>query len=285
MYNETTKMTALSPYPNRKSNSKNDNHGNRLPQVLRYIPGVVLLLAAFAAIYYSTFRWLINVWSADREFSHGFLVPIVSLYLIWIRRDKIRTIVPYPSITTGTIVLMTSALLLAAGRAGGFVLAEGISLLLFIPACVLFLGGWSCLKALALPMGYLLFMVPWMEEFLSHIHWPFQILSAKIGVSILEILGYPVFLERIYIFLPEITLKVVEACSGVRFLTAVVALGFPLVYITQRSWWTAAGVILGAALLGGPVSTTQVVSSAILGTGSAERINKVRADEGRPAGD
>jgi EpsI family protein len=176
-------------------------------------------------------------------------VPFITGYLIWINRKYYSSIEASPDLLWGGIVLAVSGSLLVAGRVGGLSLAEAISLLLVFPGIVLVLWGRECLKAVALPLAYLQFMVPWTNEFIDRVHWPFQILSAKIGVAILGLFDTPVYLEGKYILLPNITLEVAKECSGVAYLTSVVAFGILLVYLTQRSWKRGIVVILAGVLV------------------------------------
>ena len=214
---------------------------------LQFALGLGVLIALLAFVYYPTFKWLVTeIWWLDKEYSHGFLVPFIVAYLIWIRRGYLASLPTRPAPVAGSLVLLFSAGLLLGGRAGGFRQAEGFSFLFVLPGLVLFLWGWTHLKALALPLAYVQFMVPWMEDFIDRVHWPFQLLSAEIGVGVLRVFGYPVFHTGKYITLPAITLEVARECSGLRFLMSIIALGIPLVYLTQRSWKRAITVILSA---------------------------------------
>ena len=206
-------------------------------------------LAVILFDYNKGISWLINIWWNDKEYSHGFLVPLVAGYLIWLKKDYFSSIRMEPDLFRGGVGLLLSGMLLVAGRAGGFPLAEAISLLFILPAIVIFLWGWNFLKAVALPLAYLQFMVPWMDEFIDRIHWPFQMLSAKFGVAVLNLVNIPVFQDGKYIHLPNITLEVARECSGVAFLTSVIALGIPLVYLTQKTWRRGVIVILAGVLV------------------------------------
>jgi EpsI family protein len=211
--------------------------------------GLLLLLGATVLLYHSSLAWLVYFWLDNKDYSHGFLVLPVSVYLVWIKREHLAHLDPRPSPLAGSVMLLASGLLLLAGRAGGLVLAEAVSLLSFLPGIVLFVWGWGYLKTLALPLAYLQFMVPWMIEFIDRVHWPFQLLSANLGVWLLQGLGFAALQEGIFIMLPRITLEVAQECSGVRFLTSIIAIGIPLVYLTQRTWWMGVGVIASGVII------------------------------------
>ncbi len=225
--------------------------------------GIFGLLLAF--LYNSTFAWLLKTWQQDSEFSYGFLVPLISLWLVWIKREQLASLVARPSPVSGALIILLSGFLLLAGRAGGFVLAEGISLLFILPGIVLFLLGWDYLKALALPLAYLNFMVPWMEEITNQMHRPFQLLSAKLGALLLDSLGIPVFRDGISIMLPRVSMEVVGGCSGVQFLLSVIGLGIPLVYLTQKTWKRGIIVIAFSVAISIPTNGARVALAGIMG--------------------
>ena len=208
----------------------------------------VLFLVLYVAAYRSASLWLVGQWTTDKAYSHGPLIPFISLYLIWTRREFLASLRVAPWRWTGGLLLLLCAGLLIVGRVGAFVQIEIVSFALFLPAAILFLHGAKMLRALALPLFYLQFMIPWLDEFYEKIHNPFQLFAAKIGSTLLGLL-FPVYTDGIYISLPHISLEVARECSGINFLTTVLAVGVPLVYLTQKTWKRALTVLaLGAAI-------------------------------------
>jgi EpsI family protein len=202
-----------------------------------------LLAGVVLFVHYRTFVWLLQIWWELSKYSHGFLIPLIASYLIWIKRDQLARLPRRPHLATGALFLLVSAILLLAGRAGGFILLEAISFLILLPGIVLSVWGPGHLRALILPLAYLQFMVPWMEELIARASWSFQLFSAYLASLLLQAIGFSVFRESTHLQLSHITLEVTPGCSGISFLTATVALGIPLVYLTQRTWLRAAGVL------------------------------------------
>ncbi len=221
---------------------------SRLAHPRRYA-GAAVLVIVIALLYKETFAWLVHIWWADKEQSHGFLVPLVSGYLIWRKRELLMLQTGKPAVLAGCGLVLLAVALYVAGRCGGVVLAEGISFLLLLPGLTLFIKGWETLKALVLPLAYLQFMVPWMEEFIDRVHGLFQHLSAWFAVALMRVTDVPVALEGRYILIPNMTLEVAKECSGVQFLTSVIALGLPLVYISQTKWSRALAVLSSGVLI------------------------------------
>jgi exosortase len=142
------------------------------------------------------------------------------------------------------------SLMLMMGNIGGVVIFQELSLIIIIPGLILMLLGTRYLMALALPLAYLILMVPILDEVIDKIHWPFQVFSATMGSAPLKILNIPFFHKAQYIELPNITLEVAEECSGVRYLISIIAIGIPLAYFTQRGWLRKVALVIIAVITG-----------------------------------
>src|SRR5687768_18226911 len=103
-----------------------------------------ILLSAFALLYRDVILKLINDWSIDENYSHGFLVAPIALYFVWERRNLLQSTMVRPSIL-GVPVVLLSIVLLIAGVLGAEVFTTEVSMLGVIAGSVLFLGGWGFL--------------------------------------------------------------------------------------------------------------------------------------------
>jgi hypothetical protein len=83
---------------------------------------------AFFAAYFSTILKLVEHWSANDMYSYGFLVPVISGYLIWLRRDRLRDVPISPSFAAGLVVLAGGLSMLVVGRVSATNLIEELSL-------------------------------------------------------------------------------------------------------------------------------------------------------------
>ena len=186
-----------------------------------------ILLFVYAPVLHA----MVLQWWNISFYSYAFLIPVVSAYLVWIRRDRVLAIVPQPHYGSGSVLLTLGLLVLVIGQTGGINALQQISLLITLPGMILFLFGKSVLKALLLPITFLLFMIPIWEVVTDPLHVPFQAFSANLGVVLLRVVGIPVFQDGVFIHLPNITLEVARACSGVNYLIAVLATSIPLATI------------------------------------------------------
>ena len=161
----------------------NENHSNALPENIWIKVG--LLIGAFAFACAKVMPLLVRTWSRD-DYSHGFLVPIIALYFIWADRKRLRNLLIQPNILGGLILTLMGSLMLMIGNIGGVVIFQELSLIIIIPGLILMLLGTRYLMALALPLAYLILMVPILDEVIDKIHWPFQLFSANDGFNFVK---------------------------------------------------------------------------------------------------
>jgi EpsI family protein len=226
-----------------EGNAASVGHG---PLLLRIVGlGIPLILLCAPTV-----GDLANMWWNGYGFSHGFLVPLVSLYLAWLQRPTLRRIPVAPALGLGWLWLGATTLLLLASQVGGVITTAGVALILVLAGLVLLLCGYGYLRALAFPLAYLIFMTPVLGSLTEPLEWPFQLLTASMSVSMLQALGIPVLLEHsIDIVLPTVTLEVARQCSGAGLLVAVLAIGLPLAFLSLRAWWSRIALVLSSIMV------------------------------------
>ncbi len=182
-------------------------------------------------------------------YSYGFLVPVISL--VWVRheKEKLRRLPIQPSLISGVIVLLTGGVMLVLGQVSSAAIVQELAVIVIIPGLVSLLLGKRFLLALALPLAYLVLMVPILDGVVDRLHLPFQLFSAAIAERLLNAVHIPVFRTGQCLELPNITLEVANACSGVRYLISTIALCIPLAFITQKNWMPRALLFFFAILL------------------------------------
>ncbi len=193
---------------------------------------------------------LAETWWVRDDYSHGFLVPLISFYFIWYRRERLKQLRLQPAFLLGISVVITSGMMLLLGEAGGVITLQELSLVVMIAGLVLCHLGKDYLRVLGFPIAYLLFMIPITDEIINPLHWSFQLMTAKMGVAFLETLGFTALLENQYIILPNITLEVAKACSGINYLISIITIGIPLAYVTQKNVWCRVILVVSAVIIG-----------------------------------
>jgi exosortase A len=175
-------------------------------------------LCLFAIIFYPEITTAFQVWRNSDAFSHCFLVLPVVAYLIWDRRDLAMATVLRPAPGIALLAVPVAAAWFVAERLG---VMEGRQLmaLTLIQVMIASLFGLRMWRALAAPLLYLFFLVPFGEFLVS----PLQSLAVHFTKIGLDLVGIPNFTDGIVIEIPEGTFLVHQACSGLRFLIATMA--------------------------------------------------------------
>jgi EpsI family protein len=224
---------------------------------------LALLVLMLSYAYLPVLGALVTTWRERDDYSFGFLIPVISLYLVWYRRERLKQLPIQPAYLTGLLALVTVGSMLLVGAAGNVMVIQELSLVGMIAALVLLLMGKAYLRALAFPLAYLLFMIPIADEIIEPLHWSFQLMTAKISVGILQALGFTALLDGQYIVLPTITLEVAKACSGINYLISIIAIGIPLAYMTQKNVWCRVVLVVSAVAIGIAANWIRVASIGI----------------------
>ena len=179
---------------------------------------------------------LVRAWSVDGDYSHGFLIVPIAIYLGWERRSRLASAVARPS-ALGLLLVLASVAMLGAGVLGAELFLTRLSLLGVVVGTVAFLYGWQHARILAFPIAFLLLMIPIPAIVFNQIAFPLQMLASRVGEVALTAVGIPVLREGNVITLSTTTLEVAEACSGIRSLMSLLTLAILLGYVTDsRSW-------------------------------------------------
>jgi EpsI family protein len=221
----------------------------------------VLILIACAAVLaaeWPALAGMVYMWSNSPMYSYGWLVPAISAFVLWSRREALRRAAISPAVIPGLAVLGLWAVLLVAGRVGGILLLEQIALVIAVAGLVLLFAGPAVFRASWAAIAYLLLGVPIWDGFTEPLHLRFQLMSAGYGVSMLQAIGIPAYGRGTFVELPTMRIEVARACSGVNYLIAVLALGLPLAYLYLRSWWRRAVLIAAALLIAAAANSLRV---------------------------
>jgi len=190
------------------------------------LSAVFVYILLGAVLYRTSVHTLLRMWQRE-DFTYGYIIPPIVLYLLWDKRDELKRIPPEPS-WGGFFPLGAGIGLYVLGELGGEYTALFLSLwLVVVGLCWLHLG-WRKLKVIAFPLAFLLVMFPPPNLIYSNVSLKLKLLSSRIGVHMLQFLGMSAYREGNIIDLGFSKLQVVDACSGLRYLIPLVALGFLL---------------------------------------------------------
>ena len=204
-----------------------------------------LCAGLLGVIYYDALALMVGIWIDDENYGHGFFVPFISLFLIWMKRDQIRALEPRGS-WWGLSLIVAGLALYVIGELGTLAPLLQLSFwLVLVGLCWATLGG-RIVRALSFPLLYLLTMIPLPQFLLQGLSGQLQLLSSALGVGCLQVVGVTAFREGNVIDLGPIQLQVVEACSGLRYLFPLMSLALLCAYLFQGPMWKRAVVFLSS---------------------------------------
>lgn len=220
----------------------------------------------------SAFRWMVARWSDKvsfgADYSHGYLIPFVSIGACWFRRDQLIK-APKKSNKYGLWVIVGALALHWLGAKIQQTRLSLMSLIMIIWGVPLYLWGWQLAKVLIFPCSYLIFCVP--LNFLDALAFPLRMLSAKMATVIVNVIGIEALQRGSAIWVGpnyEIPLDVADPCSGLRSLLAMTALTAVYAYSTQKTLvkkWLLFMCSIPLAVFGniGRITTIAVMSQAV----------------------
>jgi exosortase D (VPLPA-CTERM-specific) len=200
---------------------------------------VLLALVAFSG----ALRELVRRWIAQEEYSHGFFIPLVSIWLLWSRREALLGSVGRPA-WVGLGLLALAGAMHVVGEVSAFFLFSQVGFVVALMGIVLCAGGYSLLRVAFIPIIFLLFAIPTPYFLDSVLSWRLQLISSALGVYVIRLFDIPVHLAGNVIDLGNYKLQVVDACSGLRYLYPLASLGFLAAYLFQAPLWKRAIVFV-----------------------------------------
>ena len=194
--------------------------------------GVGLLLAVVLWSYWTTLLRMADRWTTDPQYSHGFLVPVFALAILWNRRDQLRGAAWQPYLL-GLPLLLSGILIRLSAIQRDIEPLDAFSLLPTLFGLVLFVGGRSVLRWSWPALAFLAFMIPLPFFVDGALAQPLRRLATDMSAYALQTLGYPALAIGNTILLDQTPLGVAEACSGLGMLMTFVALSTALALISK----------------------------------------------------
>ncbi|HZS66644.1 MAG TPA: exosortase A [Burkholderiales bacterium] len=198
-------------------------------------------VTAIFVFYWRTAESMLAIWSRSDTFAHGYFIPPIALWLVWLKRGEVARLAPAPE-PLGLALIGACALSWLAAAAGGAQVVQQLAMTAMISAAVLTLAGWRVARALAFPLAFLFFAVPMGEALIP----PLMEWTATFTIAALQLTGIPVYREGLHFVIPSGNWSIVEGCSGLRYLIASVTVGTLYAYLTYRSPWRRVGFTICA---------------------------------------
>jgi EpsI family protein len=222
--------------------------------------GLAASLGLLGVLFASNLRHFVVMWQSDDNYSHGFLVPFISLYFA---REAARR-GPLPA-RSGIVYGLGLLALSILGKLTTIVVPVGFigdtSFLIGLAGICVVAAGLGALRRFGFAIFFLTFMIPLPVAFYSMIASPLQMLVSQIAAALMNFGGIPVYRQGNMLTLPgDVRMFVAEACSGMRQLTGFFALTTAVAFLGRRPAWYRA-VLVASSI---PVAMTANVVRVIL---------------------
>jgi exosortase len=223
------------------------------------------VLAVLIALLYSQIvSKLVLDWAHDSNYSHGFIVLPISVWIIWKNRRRLAVLAPEPS-WSGLFIIIGSLALLTLGVLGAELFLSRTSLLFLLAGLLVQFRGWRFFRAVLFPWAVLFLTVPLPAIIFNEIALPLQFQASRFASAMLGLVGVPVLREGNVIVLPSLSLDVVEACSGLRSLISLIALAIFYGYFVERKMSRRILLVLAAIPIAVLANGLRIMGSGFLG--------------------
>ena len=176
-------------------------------------------------------------WRADETLSHGPLIPVLAVALVWMRREELRR--STTSAIPGAICLTFSVILYIGAVWADVAFIRVLCLIFMLASIFLFLGGWKSLQVAAGAICLLAFMIPLPMTLQEHLAFPLQLTSSSYAGLLGGLMGVPVVRDGVYLAViptgaakPIYSMMVAQKCSGLTSLMVLLTLAYVIAYFT-----------------------------------------------------
>ncbi|MFO0850100.1 MAG: exosortase/archaeosortase family protein [Gemmataceae bacterium] len=231
----------------------------------------LLLLAGVGWAFWPTLAFLADKWASDPQYSHGFLVPLFSGYLLWLAHKAGRLTFGPPRLGLAAGVLGVA--ILARAAAGGLMFhpLDAAALLLSLAGLALAAGGFPLLKVCGPAILFLVFMVPLPYEIERNVGGPLKEVATVGSTYLLQTLGLPAVPEGHVIWIDEVPLGVVDACSGLKMLMTFAAFAVGAVLLLDRTRFEKLMVLAGIVPIAVVTNVLRITATGVAHTLTANK--------------
>ena len=220
-------------------------------------------VTSFTVLYYDVISKMVSIWMSDDNYSHGFFIPLITAYLLWEDRRRLAASEVAP-VNWGMLFLIGSLCFYILAYVGAELFSLRFSMIMVILSSSVFVFGWHFTRLIFLPVLYLLFMMPFPAIIWDKIAFPLKLFATGVSVSVIQMLGIPVYGEGNIIHLSNTVLEVVDACSGLRSLLSLLALTAAFALMTNLIKWKKAVLFISAVPIAVALNIVRLTMTAIL---------------------
>ena len=184
---------------------------------------VYIIACLIVILNIEVFIELIGDWYRDDNYSHGFFIIPISIYLFYLQRDKLKF--PATPNKWGLLFFIFGCMGLILGVAASEYFTTRFAIVLMFSSLGFYYLGYDNFRKVWFSFFFLLFMIPIPSTIYYSATLPMQLMATKVSVFLLKFVGVSVIRDGNIIHLPDYSLEVAEACSGIRSLMTLMSLG------------------------------------------------------------
>lgn len=200
----------------------------------RYKMHFFIVIVMLVILYAPIVPDMVRDWYNDDNYSHGFIVPLIAAYFLYVKREELFSAEIVPSLS-GLILVVAGLLQLLVAWLGVEYFNMRASIVVLLTGFVLFIFGKDVLRVCRFSLFYLILMVPIPYIIYDAVAFPLKLFVTKVSVAFLQLLGVIVLREGNIIMFPTTTLEVADACSGIRSLMSLIALSVAYAYFLKTT--------------------------------------------------
>ncbi|WP_417621669.1 exosortase A [Parasphingorhabdus sp.] len=186
---------------------------------------------AILAIFWRDGGDMVRTWWTSSTYNHCLLILPILYYLVQQRQEELAKLVP-EIWAPGLVLTGIAALAWLLGEVAGVAFARQLGLLMMLQSAVVTLLGPTVARGLIFPLGFSFFLVPFGEEIVPFL----QMVTARLAMIFLGWFDIPAFIDGVFISTPTGYFEVAIACSGIKFLIAMIAYGVLVSNLCFKSW-------------------------------------------------
>jgi exosortase len=206
---------------------------------------VAAATGALAVLYGGATAGLAREWTSSPDASYGLILLVIAMAIAWQRRGRfVEAADPHAPSNAGLVLLLIGLSVYLSGLFGADVFLTRISFVAVLGGTLWFLAGARAARMMAVPLVFLLIAIPLPSLIVNAVTLPLQFVASHIAESALTIASVPVFRDGNVLILPSTTLEVAEACSGLRSLVSLGAIGAVLAWAVERAAWRRTVLVL-----------------------------------------
>ena len=224
-----------------------------------------LVCIVFLWSYWPGLVELWELWQQSDEYSSGLLVPFLAVYILWSRRRDIARCPIKPSIW-GLFAFVGAQAVRLFGLFLMYSSAERLSVVMSIAALILLLFGWKFFRKISPILLFLCLMLPLPNVIRDYIGLNLQRWATSSAVFCLEVIGYAVTQDGHTIDMGNVSVAVLEACNGLRMITAFFVISGLVVLLVRRTWWEKLVILVSSLPIAFLCNTIRLAVTAVFFT-------------------